>query len=138
LLDALVKHKLEDLIKRKAPELLSTDEDELRQFLDNLFDLRKTDVTVPTVDGNVHIKFSPDGKKFLGTGMSNLASPEELSKLENLPLNFEVQVTPSSEKFFEDGVIFHSIFDEFAASNGTKKLNDAYKVSVTKDGKTAT
>ena len=68
--------------------------------------------------------------------MANLASFEELSKLENLPLNFEVQVTPSSEKFFEESIIFHSIFDEFAASNGTKKLNDAYKVSVTKDGKT--
>ena len=136
LLDVLVKHKLEDIIKRKAPELLSTDEDELKTFLDDLFDLRKTDVSIPTSDGRVHIKFSSDGKKFLWTGMTNLASFEELSKLENLPLNFEVQVTPSSEKFFEESIIFHSIFDEFAASNGTKKLNDAYKVSVTKDGKT--
>jgi len=34
-------------------------------------------------------------------------------------------------------VIFDSIFQEFAASNGTKKLNDAYKVRITKDGKTA-
>ena len=69
--------------------------------------------------------------------MPHLVSVEALSQLENLPLNFEVQVTPSSEKFFEKSVIFHSIFEDFGASNGTQKLNDAYKVSITKDGKNA-
>ncbi|MBU0626991.1 hypothetical protein KKG31_00295 [Patescibacteria group bacterium] len=53
-----------------------------------------------------------------------------------MPLNFEVIMTPSSEKFFEESVIFHSLFDEFDGRNKRQKINDAYKVALTKDGKT--
>lgn len=135
LLDVLIKNKLADLIKRKAPELLSTNEETLTQFVNDLFDLNKTSLDIPTSDGIAHITFAPGGKRFLWTAMANLTSPDELSKLENLPLNFEVEVTPSSEKFFEESIIFRSIFEKFGASNGPKSLNDAYKIRLTRDGK---
>jgi hypothetical protein len=68
--------------------------------------------------------------------MEKLLSMEQLSALDNLPLHFEVMMTPSSEKFFEESLIFHPMFCEFDAKNKRYKLNEAYKVSLTKDGKT--
>jgi hypothetical protein len=48
LLNVLVKHKLGDIIARKAPELLGISPEELKQFTDDLFDLSKKDLTIPT------------------------------------------------------------------------------------------
>ena len=48
LVDTLVRHTLEDTIKNKIPELLSVTEEELTQFIHDLFDLQKMDLIVPT------------------------------------------------------------------------------------------
>ncbi|MEI8091443.1 MAG: hypothetical protein WCG98_04335 [bacterium] len=56
--------------------------------------------------------------------------------MQNLPLSFTIIPTPTSEDFFEDSVIFQSLFPTFKAKNGRCKLNDGYKVKLTKDGQT--
>ena len=134
LINVLVKNKLEDLIKNKAPDLLSADEDDMRQFVEDLFDLQKMDVSIPTNEGSINIKFTK--KEFISEEMENLLSIDALGQLENLPLQFEAVMTPSSEAFFEESVIFHSLFSEFKAKNRRQKLNESYKVSLKKDGKT--
>ena len=48
ILDVLVKDKLEDTIKNKVPELLSVSEEDITQFVHDLFDLKKMDITLPT------------------------------------------------------------------------------------------
>jgi hypothetical protein len=47
-LNVLVKHKLNDLISRQAPELLGIDAADLKKFTDDLFDLNKKDLFIPT------------------------------------------------------------------------------------------
>jgi hypothetical protein len=44
----LVKYKLEHVIKNKVPELLSVNEEEFTQFINDLFDLKKMNITIPT------------------------------------------------------------------------------------------
>lgn len=144
LVDLLVKEKLRDLIKNKIPELLSVDEKQLTTFVDELFDLQKVDGTyqelhIPTRYGPIPITFKDKG--FIGEGMKKLLSIEELDKtnLQNLPLNFSVDVVAWSEaeKFFEEGAMFASLFSPFNAANGKQKLNESYKVQIKKWGKTA-
>jgi hypothetical protein len=48
LVTALVEHRIQDAITRKVPELLSLSEAALSQFVHDLFDLQKKEVTIPT------------------------------------------------------------------------------------------
>ena len=48
ILTVLVRHKMEDIIKNKAPELLQVDPNGLKQFVSDLFDLQKKDLILPT------------------------------------------------------------------------------------------
>ncbi|MEI7919471.1 MAG: hypothetical protein WCH65_04675 [bacterium] len=48
IVDVLVKDKLQDTIKNKVPELLSVSEEDITQFVHDLFDLSKMDITIPT------------------------------------------------------------------------------------------
>jgi hypothetical protein len=58
LVDVLVTNKLEDSIKNKIPELLSVKEEKITQFVHDLFDLKKMDITIPTKkNGNVSLTF---------------------------------------------------------------------------------
>jgi hypothetical protein len=113
LVNVLVKHKLKDLISNKAPELLLVDEAALTQFVDDLFDLQKMDLVLPTREGPVKLHFSE--KKFLSKKVDHFLGINELGDLKNLPLNFKVAYTPSSEEFLEKNPIFLGLFNSFAA-----------------------
>jgi len=133
LVDVLVKEKLKDTIKHKVPELLSVTEEELSQFVADLFDLQKMDITIPTRHGPIPLVFRK--KEFMASVMAELPGIDDLEQLKNLPLNFVTTVTGANEKFFEESVIFDSLYYDFAAKNGSFRINDAYKVKITKDGK---
>jgi hypothetical protein len=113
LVNVLVKHKLKDLIANKAPELLLVDEKGLTQFVDDLFDLQKMDLILPTSEGPVKLHFSE--KTFLSKKVDHFLSINELSDIKNLPLSFKVEPTPSSEEFLENNAVFLGLFNSFAA-----------------------
>jgi hypothetical protein len=133
LIDALVKNTLEDTIKNKVPELLSVNEEDITQFVHDLFDLKKMNITIPTKTGPVPLSFLK--KEFLASVRTQLPALNDLEDIQNLPLNFVTQLTESNAAFFEDSPIFDSIYTDFIAKNGKFRLNDAYKVRITKDGK---
>jgi len=135
LVNTLVKHKLEDTIKNKVPELLSVTEEELTQFMNDLFDLKKMDITIPTRTGPIPLSFVK--KEFLSSVRKDLLGIDDLENIQNLPLNFVTQLTDSNAAFFEDSAsIFDSIYTDFVARNWTRhRINDAYKVRIKKDGK---
>ncbi len=134
LIDVLIKNKLQDTIKNKVPELLSVTEEELTQFVNDLFDLKKMDISIPTRLGPVPLSFVK--KEFLSSARKQLPGINDLEDIQNLPLNFVTQLTESNAAFFEDSPIFDSLYTNFAAKNGKFRLNDAYKIKIKKDGKT--
>lgn len=135
LVNVLIKNKLEDSIKNKVPELLDVKEEDITQFIHDLFDLTKMELTLPTRHGNVPLTFLK--KEFLASTRTQLPALSDLeSEIKNLPLNFLTQVTESNAAFFEDSPIFDSIYTDFTARNGKFRCNDAYKVRIQKDGKT--
>lgn len=99
ILNHLVKHKLQDLIQHKAPELLNIDAEYLQQFVDDLFDLQKMEIKIPTREGAVHIKFAE--KKFASQKAQSFLSVNNLADIQSLPLQFTVVPTPSNQDFFE-------------------------------------
>lgn len=133
ILNVLVKNKLEDSIKNKVPELLSVNEDEIAQFVSDLFDLKKMDLIVPTRHGPVPLTFLK--KEFLASVHKELPALNDLEDIKNLPLNFVTQLTQSNAAFFEESPIFDSIYTDFVAQNGKFRFNDAYKVKIKKDWK---
>ncbi len=134
LIDTLVKNTLQDTIKNKVPGLLSVTEEELTQFVHDLFDLKKMNLTIPTRHGPVPLTFLK--KEFLSSAFKELPGINDLENLKNLPLNFVTQLTASNAAFFEESPIFTTIFTDFHARNGDLCFNDAYKVKIKKDGKT--
>jgi hypothetical protein len=136
ILDVLVKNKLEDTIKNKVPELLDVKEEELTQFVHDLFDLKKMDLVVPTRNGPVPLTFLK--KEFVSNLRRQLPALSDLEDIQNLPLNFVTQLTDSNADFFEYSPIFDSIYTNFAAKNGNFRFNEGYKVTITKDGKPVT
>ena len=133
ILNVLVKNRLEDSIKNKIPELLSVKEEELTQFVHDLFDLKKMDLVIPTKYGPVPLKFLK--KEFVATARKQFPTINNLEDLKNLPLNFVTQLTESNATFFEDSPIFYSLYTDFAAKNGKFRCNEGYKVRIKKDGK---
>lgn len=133
LINTLVKNKLEDTIKNKVPELLSTTDEEITKFMTDLFDLNKMEITIPTRHGDVPITFAE--KKFMATSFNQLPWIENLEDIKNLPLNFVAQLTEGNADFFEKSPVFSSLYTEFAAKNWTFKVNDSYEVRIRKDGK---
>ena len=133
LINVLIKNKLEDTIKNKVPEMLSVKEEDLTQFVHDLFDLKKMDISVPTRHGPVPLTFLK--KEFLASARTQLPALNDLEDIKNLPLNFVTQLTDSNSAFFEDSLIFDSIYTDFVAKNGKFRVNDGYKVSIKKDGK---
>lgn len=134
LINVLIKNKLEDSIKNKIPELLAVTEEDLTQFVTDLFDLKKMDLVIPTRHGPVPLTFLK--KEFLTSTRTQLPALNDLEDLKNLPLNFITQITESNAAFFEDSPIFDSIYTNFAAKNWKIKFNDAYKVKIKKNWKT--
>jgi len=134
IVDFLVKNKLQDMIKNKIPEILSVDEEDLKKFVNDFFDLNKMELKFPTKDGPVNVLFKE--KRFLWEWMKKLLSVNEMDKeFKNLPLNFKIDVNWSSEDFFEKNMIFDSLFYDFWAKDWPKRINDAYKVRLKKDWK---
>lgn len=115
LTDILVKNKLEETIKNKVPELLDVKEEDLISFINDLFDLKKMDLVVPTRHGPVSLTFLK--KEFLASARTQLPALSDLEDLKNLPLNFVTQLTESNAAFFEDSVIFDSLYTDIKAKN---------------------
>jgi hypothetical protein len=76
-------------------------------------------------------------KEFISSVQKQLPAINDLEEIKNLPLNFETQITEANANFFEDSSIFDSLYYDFTARNGKFRINDAYKVKVTKEGKVA-
>jgi len=70
IINFLVKDKLQDLIANKVPELLDIEADKLKNFVDDLFDLNKKDLIIPSREGDIKINF--EQKELLGEGLKNL------------------------------------------------------------------
>ncbi len=134
LIDTLLKHKLEDTIKNKVPELISVTEEDLTAFVNDLFDLQKMDLIIPTRHWPIPLHFLK--KAFMATARKELPWIEDLEHIKNLPLNFQTQLTAANEKFFEESPMFESLYYNFQSKNWLVRINDAYKVRLTKDGKT--
>jgi len=58
LVSTLIEDKIKDTIKNKVPELLSVSEEELTQFVHDLFDLKKMDILMPTKYRPLPLKFT--------------------------------------------------------------------------------
>jgi len=135
LIDTLVKHKLQDTIQNKVPDLLDIDKQKLSDFVHTLFDMDAMDITIPTKYGPVPLHFIK--KEFMASARKYLPAVNDLDAddIKNLPLNFLTQITEGNSPFFEESVIFDSLYTDFSAKNGKFRINDAYKVKITKDGK---
>lgn len=103
-LNILVKRKLHDLMQHKAPELLDVDADQLATFVDDLFDLQKQDLLLPRRNGPVHIRFTK--KSFVSAAAMSFLDIGTVSELQNLPLQFEIEMTPSAQEFFEQSPLW--------------------------------
>ena len=130
ILNVLVQSKLDDLIKTKVPELLKIDQANFSKFVKDLFDMSKKQVLIPTVSGNYPINFK--SKSFVSSELNKFFSIDDLNKLENLPLNFEVDMDESNRDFFEKSPLFAHLFYDFDSKNWTKKISDSYKVKIKK------
>jgi hypothetical protein len=75
-------------------------------------------------------------KEFLSTVHTRLPRIEDLENIQNLPLNFAAKVTDNAVSFFEESPIFASLYATFDSARGPVRIADAYKVQLTKDGKT--
>ena len=113
LVDTLVKGTLEDTIKNKIPELLSVSEEDITQFVHDLFDLKKMELTVPTKNGPIPLNFVK--KEFLSIARKQLLGIQDLDGLGQLPLNFITQLDESNASFFEESPIFDSIYTKFSS-----------------------
>ncbi|MEI7919472.1 MAG: hypothetical protein WCH65_04680 [bacterium] len=56
-------------------------------------------------------------KEFLSSMHNQLPSINDLENIGQLPLNFITQLTPSNAAFFEESVIFDSLYTDFVAKN---------------------
>lgn len=130
ILNVLVQSKLDDLVKTKVPELLKIDQVNFSKFVKDLFDMSKKQVLIPTVSGNYPINFK--SKSFVSSELNKFFSIDDLGKLENLPLNFEVDMNESNRDFFEKSPLFAHLFYDFDSKNWTKKISDGYKVKIKK------
>lgn len=140
ILNILVKDKIKELITHQAAELLDVDQDNFQQFVEDLFDLSKMDVTIPTKEWPVLVHFQE--KKFISQAATQLLAVNDLSELKTLPLQFVVQQTPSSQEFFEESILRWKdggmLFDTFQSKQWPIVLNDSYQVRLKKDGKEVT
>ena len=136
LIDIMVKHRLQDTIQNKIPDLLGVDKKSLSDFVQTLFDMDNMDITIPTRYGPVPLHFIK--KEFMASARKQLPAINDLDAddIKQLPLNFLTQITEGNAPFFEDSVIFDALYTDFSAKNGQFRINDAYKVKITKDGKT--
>lgn len=132
----MVKHRLQDTIQNKIPDLLGVDKKSLSDFVQTLFDMDNMDITIPTRYGPVPLHFIK--KEFMASARKQLPAINDLDAddIKQLPLNFLTQITEGNAPFFEDSVIFDALYTDFSAKNGQFRINDAYKVKITKDGKT--
>jgi len=133
ILNTIVKDKLEDTIQNKVPDLLDIDKDEYKQFMLDIFDLSKNDITIPTRQGPLPIHFNQ--KSFLWWPLKHLmdigSKWELISEIKNFPLNFDIKINETNKDFFENSTMFESIFPTFNSKNQWKiKLNDWYKVRI--------
>ncbi len=130
ILNVLVKSKLQDLVKNKVPELLGIDEAEFGKFVQDLFDLNKKQILIPTKTGKFPINF--ESKSFISSDLSRFFSVDNLWELENLPLNFKVKIDESNRDFFEKSPLFSYLFQDFDSKAWTEKISDSYKVRIKK------
>lgn len=133
LLNVLVKNKLQDVVDTEALSNLGMKEDEYKTFVEDLFDLTKQDITIPTRQGPIPLHFNQ--KSFLGGPLNHLMSISNsgqlLAEIKNLPLNFDVRIDEMNKHFFESNPLFSSLYTAFKSKNhGEIKLNDAYKVRI--------
>ena len=133
LVSALIEDQIKDTIKNKVPELLSLSEKDLTQFVHDLFDLKKMDMIVPTKYGPLPLKFTK--KWFLSGARTTLPSLDDFGRdMIKLPLNFEVQLSDGNVDFFEKNPVFTSLYTPFTAKNWPVRINEGYKVQLTKNG----
>lgn len=130
IINILVQSKLDDLTKNKVPELLKIDQADFSKFVKDLFDLNKKQILIPTKTGNYPINFK--SKSFISSDLSSFFSIDKLDQLDNLPLNFEVDVNESNRDFFEKSPLFKHLFQDFDSKSWTKKISDGYKIRVKK------
>lgn len=130
IINILVQSKLDDLTKNKVPELLKIDQVDFSKFVKDLFDLNKKQILIPTKTGNYPINFK--SKSFISSDLSSFFSIDKLDQLDNLPLNFEINVDESNRDFFEKSSLFSHLFQDFDSKSWTKKISDGYKIRVKK------
>jgi len=111
IINILVQSKLDDLTKNKVPELLKIDQADFSKFVKDLFDLNKKQILIPTKTGNYPVNFK--SKSFISSDLSSFFSIDNLDQLDNLPLNFEVDVNESNRDFFEKSPLFNHLFQDF-------------------------
>ncbi len=134
LTDVLVKQHLEDTIKNKVPDLLSVSEADISSFVQDLFDLDKMELGIPTQQWPLSLSFLK--KWFMSWDNKTLPTIRTLQDLKNIPLNFLAQLTTNNADFFEKSPVFDSLYYTFPSRHGSVRINDSYKVRITKDGKT--
>lgn len=132
IINILINKKLEDNIQNQIPNVLWIDPTEYKTFINNLFDLNQSDISIPTQYGDIPIHFLE--KKFVGwptqESMEIDSSGNVITEQKNLPLNFKVQITEQNKDFFENNIVFGNLFSNFQSKKWPIKLNDSYKVSI--------
>lgn len=132
IIDILVHKKLDDNIQNQIPNILWIEDTEYKTFVKNLFDLKQTDITIPTQYWDIPLHFLE--KSFVwGPTQESMeidSNGNLISEQKNLPLNFKVQITEQNKDFFENNIVFWSLFSNFQSKKGPIKLNDSYKISI--------
>jgi len=128
IVDVLIDHKVDNIVKQDVPNLLGVDEKEFKKFIYSFFDLEKDTVKVPTPSGDIPIFFE---EKLLVWGKyDDVPWISSLSWLKNLPLNFKINLDDERNKearnFFEHTELRENIYTSI---NG-QKFNENYKMMI--------
>lgn len=151
LLVIMIGTHLESIEFNNTAQLFGLDQSSFKQFIYDIFDLTKTATTIPTIQGDLPVKFSK--KKLLGKPLRADASFDDFIDTENIPLHCEIDVSdPSVESFFfhtsgfpySSPDMFFGFEDQGAQKRGAQarenqpiptQISESYKVTLTsKDG----
>jgi len=131
LVDVLVEHKVKWIIKHKVPNMLGVDQAKFEQFINDMFNLKKDVLAIPTPNGDIPIYFKH--KKFVGKQHPTLPAISTLSDLKSLPLDFAIDLNDpknaKAKQFFEWTDLRDNIYSKFSFDG--PKFHEWYKVKLT-------
>jgi len=137
IIDAMKRKKLKEMIEKGLPASLNMSDDEYEALIDDFFDISKTELHIAAGDQWYYkLKVKKD---LIGWPFRENPTISEIKNWKQIPFTVEVDLNDDDEAvdFFENTDLWTSLYFSFDAKNSPAKnkikLNESYKVKLTKD-----